>query len=77
LREGIRRHRVPVYGYGQHLLNCLCSVDLNMVRAGVVSHPQEWRWCEYDELAGSRQRYRLVKESQEAYNAFPAHKKLG
>ena len=120
LREGIRRHRVPVYGYcltsnhvhlvvhadraeavsglmhlaagatakqynlrkghlgslwehpyqctliedGQHLLNCLCYVDLNMVRAGVVPHPREWRWCGYDELSGSRQRYRLVNEDR-------------
>ena len=120
LREGIRRHRVPVYGYcltsnhvhlvvhadraeavsglmhlaagatakqynlrkghlgslwehpyqctviedGQHLLNCLCYVDLNMVRAGVVSHPHEWRWCGYDELAGGRQRYRLINEDR-------------
>ena len=27
----------------QHLLNCLCYADLNMVRAGVVSHSYEWR----------------------------------
>lgn len=116
LREGVRRHRVPVYAYcitsnhihivlhadtteavanlmhlaagstakqynvrksrlgslwerpyhctliegGRHLLNCLCYVELNMVRAGVVPHPQDWRWCSYDELIGRRQRYRIV-----------------
>ena len=45
---------------GQHLLNCLRYVDMNMVRAGVVAHPQEWRWCGYDELTGQRKRYRIL-----------------
>ena len=45
---------------GRHLLNCLRYVDLNMVRAGVVEHPQDWRWCGYDELTGKRKRYRLI-----------------
>jgi len=116
LREGVRRYKVPVYGYcltrnhvhvvahvadrvaasdlmhlasgslakqynlrkghegsvwehpyqctaiedGRHLLNCLRYVDLNMVRAGVVSHPSEWRWCGFDELTGKRTRYRII-----------------
>lgn len=45
---------------GQHLLNCLRYVDLNMVRAGKVQHPREWRWCGWDELMGQRKRYRLL-----------------
>ena len=45
---------------GRHLLNCLRYVDLNMFRAGVVSHPQGWRWCGYDELTGRRKRYRIL-----------------
>ncbi|MBT7065369.1 MAG: transposase [Verrucomicrobia bacterium] len=45
---------------GRHLLNCLTYIDMNMVRAGVVSHPQEWKWCGYDELVGSRRRYRIL-----------------
>ena len=45
---------------GRHLFNCLCYVDLNMVRAGVVEHPEQWRWCGYDELAGLRTRYRIL-----------------
>lgn len=120
LREGVKRHRVPVYGYcvtsnhvhlvvhaesteavsalmhlaagstakqynlrkghlgslwehpyqctiiedGRHLLNCLCYVDLNMVRAGVVGHPREWRWCGFDELTGGRKRYGLIDEER-------------
>ena len=45
---------------GRHLLNCLRYVDLNMVRAGKVKHPRQWRWCGYDELTGRRMRYRIV-----------------
>lgn len=116
LREGVRRYRVPVYGFcitsnhvhilahaetkesignlmrlaagslaknyntrkrrlgsmwqhpydctivenGRHLRNCLLYISLNMVRAGVVSHPEQWRWCSHDELVGKRQRYCLL-----------------
>jgi putative transposase len=45
---------------GQHLLNCLRYVSLNMVRAGVVRHPSEWRWSGHDELTGRRVRYRIL-----------------
>jgi hypothetical protein len=41
-------------------MRCLRYVDLNMVRAGKVAHPKEWRWCGYDELTGRRDRYRLL-----------------
>jgi putative transposase len=45
---------------GQHLLNCIRYVSLNMVRAGVVSRPEEWKWCSHDEHMGERQRYRII-----------------
>lgn len=57
---------------GQHLLNCLRYVDLNMVRAGTVRHPRAWRWCAYDEFTGRRQRYRIVDRSRLlALTTFP------
>lgn len=43
-----------------HLYECMVYIDLNMVRAGVVDHPREWRFCGYNELMGERQRYRLI-----------------
>lgn len=49
---------------GRHLLNCLRYVDLNMVRAGKVMHPREWRWCGYDELTGERRRYRIIDQAR-------------
>lgn len=45
---------------GKHLLECLRYVSLNMVRAGVVEHPSQWRWCGHDELMGVRLRYRIL-----------------
>lgn len=45
---------------GEHLWRCLRYVDLNMVRAGAVRHPSEWRWCGYHELTGRRCRYRIL-----------------
>lgn len=45
---------------GRHLFNCLCYVDLNMIRAGVVSHPTEWNWCGYNEIIGKRTRFRIL-----------------
>ncbi len=45
---------------GRHLSRCLLYIDLNMVRAGVVKHPWEWEHSGWSELAGVRQRYRIV-----------------
>ena len=34
----------------QHLFRCLVYIDLNMVRAGVISHPSEWKFGGYNEI---------------------------
>jgi putative transposase len=44
---------------GRYLWSCLCYIELNMVRAGVVAHPREWPWVGYHEITGERRRYRL------------------
>ncbi len=56
---GERFHSTMIDG-GDHLWNCLRYIDLNMVRAGVVSHPNDWAWCGYHELVGNRQRFRVL-----------------
>jgi putative transposase len=43
-----------------HLARCLVYIDLNMVRAGVVNHPQDWPFCGYAEMMSARQRYQLL-----------------
>jgi putative transposase len=45
---------------GEYLWQCLCYIELNMVRCGVVKHPRDWAWVGYHEIMGSRRRYRLV-----------------
>ena len=45
---------------GDYLWRCLCYIELNMVRCGVVSHPREWEWVGFHEIMGERQRYRVV-----------------
>jgi putative transposase len=35
------RYHATAIETGEHLLRCLVYVDLNMVRAGVVSHPEQ------------------------------------
>ena len=54
------RYHCTMVEDGEHLWNCILYVDLNMVRAGVVSHPDEWPWCGYKELVGEKFRYRLL-----------------
>jgi len=44
----------------KHLLHCLVYIDMNMVRAGVVSHPSGWRHCGYHEIQQPPSHYRLI-----------------
>lgn len=57
-----RYHATMIDG-GEHLWACLKYIDLNMVRARVVRHPREWEWTAWHELAGERERYRLVDQA--------------
>ncbi len=54
------RYHCTMVEDGEHLWNCIQYVDLNMVRAGVVLHPRDWKWCGYEELIGGKTRYRLL-----------------
>jgi len=50
LREMTKRYKVDILNY----------IDMNMVRAGVVSHPSEWKHCGYQEITGSKKRYKAI-----------------
>lgn len=45
---------------GSHFQNCLVYIDLNMVRAGVVEHPEDWLFCGFQEIDGRRARKCLI-----------------
>jgi putative transposase len=49
---------------GSHLARCLLYLDLNMVRAQVVFHPSEWAFGGYQELCGTRKRYRCLDQEK-------------
>ncbi|MBD3392404.1 MAG: transposase [Chitinivibrionales bacterium] len=44
------RYHATAIQTGNHLLNCIAYIDLNMVRAGMVSHPSQWLHGGYREL---------------------------
>ena len=54
------RYHATAVEADSHLIECLVYVDLNMVRAGVVTYPLEWPFCGYNEIQKPRQRYSLI-----------------
>lgn len=44
----------------EYLMNCHIYIDLNMVRAGVVKNPIEWKHSGYYDIHVERQRYRII-----------------
>ena len=54
------RYHCTIIDSGRYLWTCLAYIDLNMVRAGVASHPREWEWCGFKELMELRRRYRII-----------------
>jgi len=54
------RYHATAVAKESYLANCMDYIDMNMVRAGVVSHPAEWQFCGYYELMHHKQRYRLL-----------------
>ena len=41
----------------EHLFQCLVYIELNMVRAGIVSHPSQWKVSGYNEIQSPPVRY--------------------
>ena len=39
------RFKSVIVEKGETLINCLAYIDLNPLRAGIVSRPEEYRWC--------------------------------
>jgi len=54
------RYHATAVESGQHLAQCLVYIDLNMVRAGVVQHPREWKHSGYHEIQQPLQRYAVI-----------------
>lgn len=54
------RYHATAVETDRHLIQCLVYIDLNMVRAGVVTHPSEWEFSGYKEIQRPRERYALI-----------------
>nr|WP_269745875.1 transposase [Desulfuromonas soudanensis] len=57
------RYHATAIETGKHLQRCLLYVDLNMVRAGVVNHPEDWAHGGYHEIQGNRRRNTIVDQN--------------
>jgi len=77
------RYHATAVETGEHLLRCLVYIDLNMVRAGVVSHPSEWVFGGYNEIQSPRRKCVLINHEKlvtlagyDFYDSFrESHKK--
>ncbi len=54
------RYHATTIETGEHLLRSLVYVDLNMARAGVESHPAQWRHGGYNEIQHPRRKNILI-----------------
>ena len=54
------RYHATAVEKGAHLARCIAYIDLNMVRAGAVRQPGEWRWSGYNEIQHPPKRYRVI-----------------
>jgi len=54
------RYHATAIETGEHLLRCVIYIDLNMVRAGAVFHPQQWKHGGYGEIQSPRRRNVLI-----------------
>jgi putative transposase len=54
------RYHATAIQTDDHLIKCIAYIDLNMVRAGVVPHPQDWPHGGYREIQSPPKRYRLI-----------------
>lgn len=46
-----------------YLARCMVYIDMNMVRAGVVEHPIQWRASGFREIQSPPDRYRIIDRS--------------
>ena len=54
------RYHATAVDTEDYLARCLVYIDLNMVRAGVVSHPAQWPACGYREIQHPPKRYGII-----------------
>jgi len=54
------RYHATAVEKNRHLRQCITYIDMNMVRAGVVEHPEQWEFCGYNEIQNPRKRKGII-----------------
>src|SRR5918992_3877858 len=54
------RYHATAIEADEHLHRCLVYIDLNMVRAGVVNHPEKWKESGFSEIEKPPERYAII-----------------
>ncbi len=54
------RYHATAIQADDHLVKCMVYIDLNMVRAGVVQHPSEYKISGYNEIQNPLLRYSII-----------------
>ena len=68
------RYHATAVEQNEHLIRCLVYIDLNMVRAGVVSHPSELEMSGFNEIQNPPERYGVIDMSAlRNFCGFPDH----
>jgi REP element-mobilizing transposase RayT len=58
------RYHATAVDTDDHLLQCMIYIDLNMVRTGLVKHPDQWPHCGYHEIINPPRRYRILSRNR-------------
>jgi putative transposase len=56
------RYHATAVQTDEHFFRCLVYIDLNMVRAGVVRHPEQWPHCGYHQIQQMPKRYQIIDQ---------------
>jgi len=54
------RYHAAAVQADEHLHRCMVYIDLNMVRAGVVNHPGQWKESGFSEIQKPPKRYAII-----------------
>ena len=54
------RYHATAIALEEHLHRCLVYIDLNMVRAGVVNYPGQWKESGFSEIQAPPKRYAII-----------------
>jgi REP element-mobilizing transposase RayT len=54
------RYHATAVSKDEHLMKCMVYIDMNMVRAGAVNHPSQWKQTGFNEILQNKKRYTLI-----------------